>query len=111
MKKIVLTISMILGVMLSSQQALAQGSVKHSAQALNLSAQASGHTVIAGAKLSSAVVAVPLLAVGAVGAVSSEAGKAFLKESSSDFNKPLTISDESVTAGPSPDAAVNQTEL
>lgn len=111
MKKYFLTISAILSLMLLSQPAMAQGSVNHSVQSLKYSAQASGHTVIAGAKLSSAVVAVPLLTVGAIGAVSSEAGKAFLESSSADFNRPLNISDESVTAGPTPDNAVNQTAL
>lgn len=111
MKKYILIIPAIISLMLMSQPVMAQGSVNHSAQAIKSSAQASGHTVIAGSKLSSAVVAVPLLAVGAVGAISSDAGKAFLESSAADFNKPLTIADESVTAGPSPDAAVNQTEL
>ena len=108
MKKTVLSISMVASLLLAGQTAMAEGSVRHSAQALNHSLQASAHSVGAAAKLTSAAVAMPLIAVGAVGHVSGEAGKALLDEANSDFNTPLTVSDETVTAGPAPDQAVYQ---
>ena len=108
MKKIVLSISMIASLLLAGQNAMAEGSVRHSGQALTHSVQASAHSVGAAAKLTSAAVALPLVAVGAVGHVSGEAGKALLEEANSDFNTPLTVSDETVTAGPAPDQAVYQ---
>lgn len=111
MRKLILMMTTMYSLMLFSPQAMAQGSVKHSTQALNYSAQASGHSVVAGARLSAAVVAVPLLTVGAIGAASSEIGGELMDGASSEFTKPLKISDESVTAGPSPDRAVQQTEL
>lgn len=108
MKNLILSISMIAGLLMAGQTAMAEGSVSHSAQALNHSVQASAHSVGAAAKLTSAAVAMPLVAVGAVGHVSGEAGKALLDEANSDFDTPLTVSDETVTAGPAPDQAIYQ---
>ena len=108
MKRIILSISTIASLFLAGQAALAEGSVRHSGQALTHSVQASAHSVGAAAKLTSAAVALPLVAVGAVGHVSGEAGKALLDEANSDFKTPLTVSDETVTAGPAPDQAVYQ---
>ena len=108
MKKIILSISMIASLLLAGQTAMAEGSIRHSGQALTHSVQASAHSVGAAAKLTSAAVAIPLIAVGAVGQVSGEAGKVLLDEANGDFDKPLTVSDETVTAGPAPDQAVYQ---
>ncbi|WP_081441953.1 hypothetical protein [Mariprofundus ferrooxydans] len=105
MKKMMM-ISMVLAVMAGGQQAMAQGSVRHSGQALNHSVQASGHAVVAGAQLTSAAIAIPMVAAGAVGAASTQSGAALLKQADSDFDRPLSISEETVTAGPAPSEAL-----
>ncbi|TLS68599.1 mechanosensitive ion channel protein MscS [Mariprofundus erugo] len=106
MKTFITTIGVTLTLLTMSGQALAQGSIQHSAQAFNHSVQASGHTVIAGAKLSAGVIAVPLLIAGSVGAVSAASGNALMHEADNDFGKPLQVSDEAITAGPTPTQAI-----
>lgn len=106
MEKTVTTISMILGLVVASGPALAEGSVQHFSQALNHSAQAVGFSAVAGAQLASAVIAVPLVAAGAVGAVSGQAGHALLKASGTEIGKPLSVSNVTITAGPTPAKAV-----
>ena len=71
------------------------------------SAQAVGHGVVGSAKLTSAAVAVPLVAVGAVGAVSSKAGNSLMEEANKPIGAPLEITDEALTVGPSPDQAIH----
>jgi len=106
MKKILAIVSVIIVSMLFSQQALAQGSTQHSGQAVAHSALASGHSVVGSAKLTSAAIAVPLVVVGSIGAVSAQAGKSLIKEANKPIGEPLEISDEILTVGPSPDRAM-----
>lgn len=105
MKNLIWIIS-ILAALMSSQQAMAAGSTSHSGQAMIHSVQASGHAVLGSAQLVSASVAIPLKVVGAIGAVSGQAGDALMKSSNADFSKPLKITNETITAGPSPDKAL-----
>lgn len=106
MKKTLMTISMIVGVMFMSGQAMAAGSMQHASQAAGHSGQAIGHSVVAGAQLTSAAIAVPLVVVGAVGTASGEVGKSLLE--AAEIGEPLTVSDETVTVGPNPGQALNQ---
>jgi len=92
--------------MFFGQQAMAQGSTQHSGQAVGHSALAIGHGAVGSAKLTSAAVAVPLLAVGAVGAASTEMGKGLMKAANKPIGEPLEVSDETLTVGPSPDRAI-----
>lgn len=78
----------------------AGGSAQHSAAAVQASANAVGHGVAASAKLGAAVASVPLQAVGVVGEVSGQAGKALAEWSEADG--PLPVSDKPLAAGPSP---------
>lgn len=82
----------------------AQSSIQHSGQAVIHSANAFGHSVQGGAKLVSGVVAIPLIAAGAVGELSGEVGNALWETA----NAPLPISDEVVTVGPPPSEAIRQ---
>ncbi|MDQ7012197.1 MAG: hypothetical protein Q9M29_10270, partial [Mariprofundaceae bacterium] len=63
---------------------MAAGSARHSGQAMQHSAQGSAHGAIASAKLTSAVVAMPLLAGAAVGEVSGKAGNRLMEEEERD---------------------------
>jgi len=105
MKNLIWIISL-LAALMSSQQAMATGSAGHSGQAVVHSVQASGHAVLGSAQLVSASVAIPLQIAGAIGAVSGQAGDALMEQANADFNKPLTITNETITAGPSPDEAL-----
>lgn len=80
----------------------AQSSIQHSGQAIIHSANAFGHSIEGGAKLVSGVVAIPLVAAGAVGELSGEVGNALWETA----NAPLPISDEVVTVGPPPSEAI-----
>ena len=108
MKNIIIAITIILSLAIGGQLAMAEGSARHSSQALNHSVQASAHSVAGAAKFTSAAIAVPLLAIGGVGTISGHAGKALFEDSNKEFGSPLSISDETVTAGPTPDRAVYQ---
>lgn len=115
MKKIAISLSMIFGLMVLTQPAHAEGSVRHLAQASTNAAQASGHiaaasghAVLAGAKLTSGTIAVPLMVSGAIGQASGKAGEVLWKEAHEEFGKPLKVSDETVTAGPAPDRALEE---
>lgn len=107
MKKKMVIVSAMLVSLFFSQQAMAQGSAQHSGQAVGHSALAAGHSAVGTAKLTSAAVAIPLVAVGAVGAVSAEMGKGLMKAANKPIGEPLEISDETLTVGPSPDRAVH----
>jgi len=104
-KKMVITCAVLIS-MFFGQQAMAQGSTQHSGQAVGHSALAVGHGAVGSAQLTSAAVAVPLIAVGAVGAVSAEMGKGLIKAANKPIGEPLEICDETLTAGPSPDRAI-----
>ena len=92
----------------AAQPAQAQGSVQHSGQALVHSTKALGHSVAGGAKLASGVVAVPLIAIGASGQVSQQAGEDLWAIAHEPIGTPLPVSDETVTAGPPPSQAINE---
>ncbi|MDQ6978697.1 MAG: hypothetical protein Q9M09_00810 [Mariprofundaceae bacterium] len=111
MKHVFLAMMLIAAGTLFAQPALADGSSQqvgaastHSVKAVGESAQASGHAVVAGMKLTSAATAVPLGASGAVGHASGQSAKALTKAASAD-DGPLPIADEVMTAGPPPDQA------
>jgi len=85
---------------------MAAGSARHSGQVVQHSAQASVHGVVAGAKLTSAVVATPLLAGAAVGELSGKAGNRLMEEAEQDIGTPLPLGEETFTVGPAPDQAI-----
>jgi len=107
MKNKMVIISAMLVSMFFSQQAMAQGSTQHSGQSMGHSAIAAGHSVVGAAKLTSAAVALPLVIVGSVGAVSAYMGNSLMKAANKPIGEPLEISDEALTVGPSPDRAIH----
>jgi len=102
-RKIVVPVSFI-AVMAIQPVMAAEGSMQNLAKASEHSVQALGHGLAAGGQLVSGVVAIPLKVVGAVGEVSGNAGDALWDISTGE----LPITDETVTAGPSPSDAMNK---
>ncbi|TLS65307.1 mechanosensitive ion channel protein MscS [Mariprofundus erugo] len=71
----------------------------HSGKASGQLAQSAGHATASGAQVVSGIAAVPLVAAGAVGASAATSGNALANAA----DQPLEVSDEVMTAGPSPD--------
>ncbi len=84
--------------LMTAQPAIAQGSLGHSIQASKHGSQAGAHSAVGAAKLTSGIVAVPLIAIGEVGKAVGSTGEAMWDEA----NEPLPIASETVTAGPPP---------
>jgi hypothetical protein len=99
-------IPLVWGCLALAQPAMAEGSMGHLQQASAHAALASGHALVGTAKVASAVVAVPLKVVGAVGAASGRAGDALEDAAHADIGAPLPVTDEVVTAGPPPSEAL-----
>lgn len=99
--------SLLLGIV-TTQPAHAMGSAQHLSEAVVHSTQAVGHSVVGSAQLASGVVAVPLIAVGSVGQVSQQAGNDLWQIANEPIGTPLPISDETITAGPSPAQAIKE---
>ena len=81
--------------LLTAQPAFAGESLGHSIQGSKHASKAMAHSAIGAAKLTSGIVAVPLMGIGEVGKAVGDSGKALWDSA----NTPLPISDETVTAG------------
>jgi len=100
--KLALLMPMIFG----SMNVMAEGSQQHLSTASVHSAQAIGQTAIAGVKIVSAVIAVPLMITGEIGQASGQAGHAFWLMANQPIGEPLAITDEIITSTVSPDKAM-----
>lgn len=76
------------------------GASKNASAASKHSALAASHGTVASAKLGSAIVATPLIIVGAIGSISLKTGKALMENALS--TTPLKITEKTITAAPSP---------
>jgi|GEM_PF-1107383 len=76
------------------------GASQNASAASKHSALAASHGTVASAKLGSAVIATPLIIVGAIGNVSLKAGNALLKNAFA--ATPLEITEKTITTAPSP---------
>ena len=85
----------------------AQGFSQSVADSTKHSVKAVGHSVAAGGKLVSGVVAAPLMIVGGVGQASMAAGQALWQTA----DGPLPVTEESFTAGPNPGQAMKKEEI
>lgn len=97
-------------ILLVSTNAFAAGSFEHSNQASKNSVQAVGHSSVAGGKVLSGVVAIPLTIAGDIGEMSGEAGDVLMEQANKPIGEPLEITDEVITAGPSPKEVVHSQE-
>ena len=86
----------------------AGGASQHFSDALANSGQAIGHSMMGSLKLVSGVAAIPLLAIGEIGNASGEIGETLWEEANQPIGEPLTITDDVVTAGPSPAEAIKK---
>lgn len=86
---------------MTSLQSYADSGVSQNASAASKhSALAASHGTVASAKLGSAVVATPLIVVGAIGNVALQAGNALMKNAVA--TTPLEITEKTITTAPSP---------
>ncbi len=106
MKTLIQTISSVVILLSLSIPVFAGGSAQHFSNALNHSAQALVHSAAASIKLVSGVVAIPLMISGEIGKASGEIGETFWEEA----NKPLPITEEMITVGPTPAEAMGKEE-
>jgi hypothetical protein len=86
--------------MTSLQSFADSGASQNASAASKHSALAASHGTVASAKLGSAVIATPLIVVGAIGNVSLKAGNALMEHAVS--TTPLEVTDKTITAAPSP---------
>jgi hypothetical protein len=94
-----------LGIALSTP-ALAGGVSQHFSNALANSLEAIAQGTVAGLKLVSGAIAVPLMISGEIGRVSGEAGEELWQEANTPIGTPLVITDAVITAGPTPAQAM-----
>ena len=83
------------------------GSTNNSSQAVTHSAAAAVHLSAAGIQTASAIVAIPLLSIGAIGSVSLAAGTSLLEISDKEFE----IDSESFSILPAPDEALDRPQV
>jgi len=84
----------------------AGGSAQHFSDSIDHSAQALGHVTVAGLKLVSGAVAIPLMISGEIGKAIGEIGETLWDEA----NTPLPITEEVITDGPTPADAMAKQE-
>ncbi len=119
MKKVCLFIVRFLSFLLCDLQVINVPQVfangTHSGQAISQAFRASGHaskslghSIAAGGQAVSAVAAVPFLAVGASGGVSTQIGHDLHDAAIAPVGEPLEITDEIITVGPPPDLAIEK---
>lgn len=105
MKKLTLKALVLAGLtIVASLNMASANSFNHSGQASTHSAAASGHASVGVSQTASIAVAVPLLAVGAVGALSSEAGGVLMEAACCD--EPLEVSDDTFVEDVNPAQAI-----
>jgi len=85
-----------------STPALAGGASQHFSNALANSLEAIAQGTVAGFKLVSGAVAVPLMISGEIGRVSGQAGDELWQEANTPIGTPLVITNDVITAGPAP---------
>ena len=98
------SVSLAVGAPLAS----AGGASEHSSRALQASAEAVGNALVAGVKLVSGVLAVPLGVSGQIGTASGELSDALWEEANTPYGEALPVDDDLVTAGPAPGEALRR---
>ncbi len=106
MKSKIIKLITITSMLFGATSAMAAGPFQHLSQASAHSAQAIAQTSVAGVKIVSGIVAVPLMVVGVVGGVSGQAGHALWDSANQPIGEPLAITDEIITSTISPDQAM-----
>lgn len=106
MKSNILKVAIVVPMVFGSMNVMAAGSLQHLSNASSHSVQAIGQTAVAGVKIASGVVAVPLMIVGGIGNASGQAGDALWNEATTPIGEPLTITDEILTTRSTPEQAM-----
>ncbi|OUR72171.1 hypothetical protein A9Q78_07640 [Methylophaga sp. 41_12_T18] len=106
MKSNIIKLVIVAPMLFGSINVMAAGSSQHLSKASAHSAQAIAQTSVAGVKIVSGVVAVPLMIVGGIGNASGQAGEALWNEATTPIGEPLAITDEILTTRASPEQAM-----
>ncbi len=106
MKTFIRNIGSVATLLSLSMPVFAGGSTQHFSDSLDHSAQALAHSTVAGFKLVSGAVAIPLMIGGEIGKASGEIGESLWEEA----NTPLPITEEVITVGPTPAEAMAKEE-
>lgn len=106
MKSNIIKLAAVTSMLFGSASAIAAGPSQHMSQASGHSVQAIAQTSVAGVKIVSGVVAVPLMLVGEVGQASGQAGHALWDSANQPIGEPLAITDEIITSTVSPEQAM-----
>ena len=106
MKSNIFKLAIVMPLLFGSMNVMAAGSLQHLSNASAHSVQAIVQTSVAGVKIVSGVVAVPLMIVGGVGEASGQAGDALWDEATKPIGEPLAITDEILTTRVSPEQAM-----
>lgn len=80
--------------------------VEEAGKAGSHASASAAHAIAGSGQVVSAVAAVPFAIAGSAGAVSTEIAKDLMEAATAPIGTPLEITDESVTAGPSPSEAL-----
>jgi len=108
MKTRAITPALLLAAMLYTGTAAAGDAIEHSGQASVHSASAVGELAIAGAKFVTGAAAVPLMASGAVGTLSAEAGAAMWQSAGGRIGAALPVTGDTYVTTPSPREAMSE---
>ena len=100
--KIISIITLATTLVLSVSTAHAKGASENASAASKHSVLAASHGLKASGQIASGVVAIPLLAAGSIGALSTSAGSALIDVASGSKNDELEITDRTITADRSP---------
>ena len=95
-------ITLLSTIVLSIPNAHAKGPSENASAASKHSILSGSHALKASGQIASGVIAIPLLTIGSIGALSTEAGTGLIDLATGDNGKPLEISDKIITADRSP---------
>jgi hypothetical protein len=106
MKSSLFKAAIVIPMLLGTTSLMAAGPSEHSAKGSEHSIHGLAQTSVAGAKVTSGVVAVPLMIVGRIGETSGQAGKSLWDSATKPIGEPLEITDEIITSTVSPEQAM-----
>lgn len=106
MKSTLLKLAIAVPMLIGSISVMAAGSVQHSSAASAHSVQALAQASVAGVKVATGMVAIPLMITGTIGQASGQAGDAMWDAATTPIGEPLTITDDLMTSRMSPEQAM-----
>ncbi|HCY87441.1 MAG TPA: hypothetical protein DHV36_20070 [Desulfobacteraceae bacterium] len=105
----VLIAALTIGTPAMANETHADRAVTHGSQAASHASNSAAHAIAASGQAVSGAASVPFMASGVAGAVSAQVGEDLKDAASAPIGQPLPITDETITVGPTPDLAIQQT--